>query len=1602
MSSGVRKLAQVAVGAVVGFAQGGPWGAAAGAALAFYASEQQEKLNTKSPLRDNEPSAQTVRSSKAPVRYILGRVSTGGVLVWAQEQSGTATEGEQLHLVYVLCEGAIDGLENIYLGEEEIGSFGEFASYELIVNPTEVNAFLKANCPDWKDSQIGRGLSFVRITLKYSAEKFPSGIPDTRFVVRGRNDIYDPRTGNNGYTENTALHILWFLRNRCNVPDDEIVFETFASAANVSDEAVTNADGSVSQRYRTSCVIGADEQRPGVLQKLEASCAGKLIRVGGRWMLQAGAYYGPYDFEITEDMIIGTVSGSTESTNDSAINTVRGTFIDPEQSWTETDYPEVSVSEWILEDGGEAAETMTFSYVTDAYQPQRLANIAMRQRRAGGAISLPMNFWGYNCRPGRVVRVNLPSLNILGEFIVSDWSMGDSEGCTVQVKQYEAAIFDDAVGQAYNPLGFINLPSGGLGSPTGLKWTPDDTAEVVQGVLSWVPPSGIVTSYAVVVRQAGKAIQAQTLPASASQCNLSGLVSGAYTMSVAAIGPMARSGESTLSVNVGGPPMPESCVVQSSLDSITLIPKNVIQSLNGGTYEYFFTTNPHAPVADATYIGQGLSFTHTGLGFYKNYYYYVRSINAYGKSPFLYVPAATSNDVTAYLEAFTGKITASQFGKDLLSQLEKIDGNGPDSVNARLAIVRAALNEQIADVDGALADVKAELQQQIDNIADLADSMPYKPDGTYKAGQGVLGSDGIIYQATQNVPVNTPPPNTTYWLNVGQAVATAVGLASRVQTVETKVTSIEGVNTAQAQQLTGLQTSLDGKASASSVQSIGNRVTDAEGKLTSQGSAITGINNELAGKASGATVQALGNTVTQQGQAITAQGQAITSVTANLATVGGANLMYNPSFEKRGTAGAGLIADGWNIGGPATLTSTSYVQSTLDPKGVAQRADVTNLSAARYLDVVPTDDKRPSAGAGQPFAFAAYLRATPGLAMQIYLQPLNAAGAVITTVNAPSLVATGEWQRHSLVIPSLPANTVVVHCIIRLISVNATTTGFIEVDRVQAQLSSVVSGWQDSPDVLRSDLAGQAAATSALTGRVSQTETGLTSVSGQVTSLNNSIGTAGSQNLFFNPAFAKESAAAGVAEGWLIDVGPGGGTHAASLVPSWLVSSEKSQRLDVTGLNLSTSYRSIRVSTASYWPKVTAGNSVVASCYVRATAGLVFKIFIQGVNAAGTDAVTVSGPLIVATGGTQRIVYDYPNLPAGTASVQVYFRLYGSDTVGAGFVEYTRAQLEVGTIVTGWRDNTGVLSSEQSATSVAVSGLSSTVTQQGTAISSVSGRTTSLENTINSTTNGLATKASASALSSTQSTVSQQGQTLTAQSTQIQGLNASLGDTNANVSSVNQALANVNNVLASRIDGLNSTVGNVNAALQSESSTRANETGALSRRVDDVQATAGNANAYAQQAINTAASVDGKVSGSYTVKLGVTANGIQYASGFGLGLDNSSGTTQSRFVVSADSFAILNANPNNGTVFSPFAVTGGQVFINEAFIKNGSIDNAKIGDQIFSSNYQPQRAGWLLKKDGVFEINSTIPGAGRVLINGNGVYIYDENNVLRVQLGNLG
>ena len=1631
MSNGVKKLAQVVVGAVIGFVQGGPVGAVIGAGLAFYAAEQQEKLNSKSPLRDNEPSAQTVRSSKAPARFILGRVATGGVLAWAQEQSGEAADGEWLHMVYVLSEGPISALENIYLGEEEIGSYGEFASYELIVNPTQVNAFLLANCAGWKESQIGRGLSYVRVSFRYSAEKFPSGIPDVRFVVRGRDDIYDPRSGAFGYSANTALHILWYLRARCGVPDDEIVFSTFASAANVCDEAVTNAGGSVSQRYRTACVIGADEQRTGVLQKLEAACAGKLIRVGGRWMLQAGAYYGPFDFEINEDMVVGTITGSTEPSNDAAINTVRGTFIDPSQSWTETDYPEVRIDEWVVEDGGEAAETLTFSYVTDPYQAQRLANIELRRRRGGGTINIPMNLSGYNCRPGRVIRVNLPSLNILGEFIVTNWSMGNQEGCSVSVAQYEPAIFSDAVGQPYNPIGFINLPAGGLGSPTNLAWTQDSSAEVTQGVLSWKAPAGIVKEYVVIVRQGTSAIQSHNVPATSTERAISGLPSGNYTMSVAAVGPMARSGEATIAVNVNGPPIPEACVVQSSIDSITLIPSNTLRGLNGGTYEYFFSSVPSSDPDDALYLGQGLSFTHTGLGFYTNYYYFVRSSNAYGKSAFLYVPASTSNDVGAYLDAIAGKISETELGADLLDRIDLIDGPPtlPGSVNDRLK----ELNDQVDAVTD-------QLQEQIDAIGDIVDALEYDDTKTYAAGESVRQGQRL-YQASQAVPINTPPPNATYWLDVGQIVKDSNGLAARVTTTETKITSIEGVNTAQGTAITGLQTSLTGKADASALNSLTTRVTSAEGTISSQGTAITGLNNSLtttntnvtaaqnaanaantlaggkgkvivqagapavadqlaqnlwiditggantpkrwtgstwaavtdkvatdaaaaaasaltqvATKAEAATVQALSNTVTQQGDTITAQGSALTSISATVGGIGGNGANLVPSvYSWPATSTLPIL-----VNSAAVSTVAAAVAEAMSGFGYA--STVADTNTGRYAILAPANNAANWNLSLEVGSYILSFYASSSAATQKV-----SAGVWSGTARLGSQVTLSTVRtRYSFVFSVVTAGKAAPIIYLSQAGISGLTMTYdsVMIER-QIGTNTAPSAFVAGPTA--ATLAAQAAATSALDARVTQTETGLTTQAGQITALNTGLaGKADNSALQSLASTVTQQGDTLTSQGTAVTqlqstVGSIGGAG-SNLLPdtySWLAS----ETLPATVFNtLSRIGLAVAAASSGFGVKMTLGSSLTSQ----------FLMLSPTNNVAGWNIDMEAGSYLVSmyvqasVAGAMRVsmyngTHRYSsNVAYSTTRQRLVFVCTASAFARAAITIYPNMSgLPAGTEIT----IDSVMIEKQIGTSTVPSPFvagSSAMTSfgQATAIGSLDVRVTDTEGKIS------------------------------AQATKLDGIYVQ----------VNPALAGDTTGFAGSSESF--------VGVWSEQSARIEDGLVIGSRVDTVEVVsnqglelAQQSSAIVQQVSQAQIDLEGKASAMWSVKLQVNSLGQYVAAGIGLGIENGPAGLQSTFLVSADTFAVVNGI--NGTLSSPFAVTGGQVFIRSAFIQDGSITMLKIGDALQSDNYVAGTTGWRLTKSGVFEINGNVPGAGRMTMTNSALKVLDANGVKRVQLGDL-
>ena len=84
-----------------------------------------------------------------------------------------------------------------------------------------------------------------------------------------------------------------------------------------------------------------------------------------------------------------------------------------------------------------------------------------------------------------------------------------------------------------------------------------------------------------------------------------------------------------------------------------------------------------------------------------------------------------------------------------------------------------------------------------------------------------------------------------------------------------------------------------------------------------------------------------------------------------------------------------------------------------------------------------------------------------------------------------------------------------------------------------------------------------------------------------------------------------------------------------------------------------------------------------------------------------------------------------------------------------------------------------------------------------------------------------------------------------------------------------------------------------------------------------------------------------------------------------------------------------------------FTVQNGQVFMRSAFIQDGSITMLKIGEALQSDNYVAGVQGWRLDKAGNLEFNGPAPGGGRLTMTNRAIKVYDENNVKRVQLGDL-
>ncbi|WP_239456654.1 phage tail tip protein J-related protein, partial [Proteus mirabilis] len=813
--------------------------------------------------RDTGERKQMLRSSSAPETVIVGKTVVSGLLFFAEEEAGEQDENEKITLALALAGHPIEKIGKIWLGDDLIETFGEYTVHEVkhlwlkslkITAPVvevelhnsreDVDPFMLKNCPSWKEDMIGRGLAWLRVTLTFDQEKFPYGLPNVKCEVWGKH-LFDPRTGQTEWSNNGALVILDYYRHYLKVPDTDIDFDSFKQAADLCDEKVSLPEGGFESRYTLNGAYDLNESPSSVLEAMHKCINAEPTFTAGKHGIQIGAYYGPAIKTITESQLIGTVTCTPETGLKDATNAVYGTFIDAEQLYTKTDFTPVIVDEWVKEDGLEIRENIDYRFVTSPYQAQRLARQYLRKKKAGRRVQLTMNLDGYAYRPGEVVLLALPSLGISGlEFRIAEWSFHALDGVALTLEEDGAYLYEDVIGKPFERPPFVSLPTGGVASPINLTFVPLAVSDIVQGTLSWQNVASDVRYNTVNILQNGKVIQSIQVPA--ERVDINGLARGTYRVEVRATNMAgAMSAPAISDFAIQAPPAPIKVDVTSGMFSLTVSPKQGDSAVLGYTFEFWFSEEKLADLSEnevitkTNKVGQGNFWTQENLKAGHTYYFYVRTINSYGKSPFVEASGVCSAQTDLILEELTGQISRDQLAQDLLGEINsKADQSAVVELNTQVkANHDAILAEQVAR--GAV--IKQEQQARAE--ADKAEAQQRQFLATQLRGD-YTGNDlskvtaGLI-SAEKQARVSGDQAEA----KARQSLETRMN--GNVSVINQSLETLTSKQQAQTQEISTLNSNLKGKADSSVVNALNTRVSNIDGKVTSATSQVQTLSSKL-------------------------------------------------------------------------------------------------------------------------------------------------------------------------------------------------------------------------------------------------------------------------------------------------------------------------------------------------------------------------------------------------------------------------------------------------------------------------------------------------------------------------------------------------------------------------------------------------------------------------------------------------------------------------------------------------------------------------------------------------------------------------------------
>ncbi|EPY7328696.1 DUF1983 domain-containing protein [Klebsiella pneumoniae] len=767
------------------------------------------------------------------------------------------------------------------------------------------------------------------------------------------------------------------------------------------------------------------------------------------------------------------------------------------------------------------------------------------------------------------------------------------------------------------------------------------------------------------------------------------------------------------------------------------------------------------------------------------------------------------------------------------------------------------------------------------------------------------------------------------------------------------------------------QTTAD--ANSSAISGLTSRVSTAEGKITAQADSITKltgeintINGTLSQKADASAVNALQSRVTTAEGKIESQGTAITQLTNGLEAYRrtGENLVQNFDFLQGDTA--------YNVQNASKVTFGDYGDGKVGVRMV--RTDVNSPG-------IFANNKKPIPQNGQRrYRYVVRAKGVSG-AMNLLMRRWNYNGSVEGSYADKNFTLTTSWQTLTWE-TDLSQATGVDGAAFGLYCHPTNAEIWIDSFKVYDITEEVtIKANSDALNTLTSTVTQNGKDITAQANALTQLKSSLTNDAvALATNPNNMVANSGFERGTDNwsgfNAYADIYAAQSPRTGAYIMRGLPGGNAAVSQV--------------ILGIRKGRTYRyggyMRRDSNTTIGNQ---GNNKFRIGNADTGAGPIHQVEYSQSNV-GTSWTLITGDWVPAS--DQNITFSINVLlTAGNFYFDDIFFVDVTDEINnaANATAITNLTTRVtsaegkitsqGTAITQLTADLSTANGKITANANAITSLQSTVTQQGNTLTTQGQAITKLNSDLSDLSGVVDTKASASAVSQLTTRVTNAEGKITANSTALNSITSRVDDAESAIDGLNETTAANGLAMANGFQQLRAQIGDNQAAITQTNKAVVDLESATAQQIDTINASMDGMSATVQQTSTAVADINGKLSAQWGVKVQTdTGGGNPRIAGIQLGID-ASGSSQ--FLVMADTFAVYTGGTNKTY---PFVVQNGVAYMQEALIRDGSITNAKIGNEIKSNNFVDGSQGWRIGKDGSSQFNNVIV-RGRVEAN-SGVF----------------